>query len=125
MRSSTSEGVPKGHCAVYIGESQKKRFVMPVSYLNQTSFQMLLAQSEDEFGFDHSMGDLTIPCKEDVCIDLTTRLRRLQCVIGLLTSTSNSANNPVNHVTSARAEAMLLYSSSADLLDIICCFLDF
>ncbi|MCD9559569.1 Auxin-responsive protein saur20 [Datura stramonium] len=76
-RSSTSGGVPKGHCAVYVGEGQKKRFVVPVSYLNQPSFQDLLAQAEEEFGFDHPMGGLTIPCKEDVFIDLTSRLRRL------------------------------------------------
>ncbi|KAM3327957.1 hypothetical protein P3S68_033419 [Capsicum galapagoense] len=76
-RSSTSGGVPKGHCAVYVGESQKKRFVVPVSYLNQPSFQDLLAQAEEEFGFDPPMGGLTIHCKEDVFINLTSRLRRL------------------------------------------------
>ncbi|KAM3283363.1 hypothetical protein P3S67_027008 [Capsicum chacoense] len=65
-KSSTSGGVPKGHCAVYVGESQKKRFVVPVSYLNQPSFQDLLAQAEEEFGFDHPMGGLTIHCKEYV-----------------------------------------------------------
>ncbi|KAK4360004.1 hypothetical protein RND71_022233 [Anisodus tanguticus] len=74
---STSGGVPKGHCAVYVGESQKKRFVMPISYLSQPLFQDLLAQSEEEFGFDHPMGGLTIPCNEDVFINLTSRLRRL------------------------------------------------
>ncbi|XP_015170437.1 auxin-responsive protein SAUR21-like, partial [Solanum tuberosum] len=66
----------KGHCAVYVGESQKKRFVVPVSYLSQPLFQDLLAKSEEEFGFDHPMGGLTIPCKEDVFVDLTSRLRR-------------------------------------------------
>ncbi|PHT99799.1 Auxin-responsive protein SAUR24 [Capsicum chinense] len=76
-KSSPSGDVPKGHCALYIGESQKKRFVVPVSYLNQPSFQDLLAQAEEEFGFDHPMGGLTIHCKEDVFIDLTVRLRRL------------------------------------------------
>ncbi|WMV53139.1 hypothetical protein MTR67_046524 [Solanum verrucosum] len=74
-RSST--GVPKGHCAVYVGESQKKRFVMPISYLSQPLFQDFLAQAEEEFGFDHPMGGLTKPCKEDVFIDLTSRLRKL------------------------------------------------
>ncbi|KAF3681806.1 Auxin-responsive protein SAUR23 [Capsicum annuum] len=76
-RSSTSGGVPKGHCVVYVGESQKKKFVMPVSYLNQRSFHDLLAQTEEEFGFDPPMGGLKIHCKEDVFIDLTSRLRRL------------------------------------------------
>ncbi|PHT99728.1 Auxin-responsive protein SAUR23 [Capsicum chinense] len=76
-KSSTSGDVPKGHCALYVGESQKNRFFVPVSYLNQPSFQDLLAQAEEEFGFDHPMGGLTIHCKEDVFIDLTGRLRRL------------------------------------------------
>ncbi|MCD7452191.1 Auxin-responsive protein saur21 [Datura stramonium] len=72
---SNSRGVPKGHCAVYVGESKKKRFVVPLSYLNQPSFQDLLTQAEEEFGFDHPMGGLTIPCKENVFVDLMSRLR--------------------------------------------------
>ncbi|KAM3327997.1 auxin-responsive protein SAUR21-like [Capsicum galapagoense] len=72
---SNSGGVPNGHCAVYVGETQKKRFVVPVSYLSQPLFQDLLAKAEEEFGFDHQMGGLTIPCKEDVFVDLTSRLR--------------------------------------------------
>uniref|UniRef100_A0A3Q7GWW3 Small auxin-up RNA n=1 Tax=Solanum lycopersicum TaxID=4081 RepID=A0A3Q7GWW3_SOLLC len=36
----------------------------------------LLTQAEEEFGFNHQMGGLTIPCKEDVFVDLTFRLRR-------------------------------------------------
>ncbi|CAN6848314.1 unnamed protein product, partial [Brassica oleracea var. botrytis] len=35
---------------------QKKRYVVPISYLNQPSFQALLSKSEEEFGFDHPMG---------------------------------------------------------------------
>ncbi|KAL5713468.1 Auxin-responsive protein saur20 [Ranunculus cassubicifolius] len=66
--------VPKGHIAVYVGESQKKRFVVPISYLNHSSFQDLLNQAEEEFGFSHPMGGLTIPCDEDTFLDLTQRL---------------------------------------------------
>ena len=51
-----------------------KRFVIPVSYLNQPLFQELLCQAEEEFGFDHPMGALTIPCREDAFIDLISRL---------------------------------------------------
>ncbi|CAN1313781.1 Auxin-responsive protein SAUR20 [Linum perenne] len=61
-RSSRFQDVPKGFLAVYVGETQKKRFVVPLSYLNQPSFQDLLNMAEDEFGFDHPMGGLTIPC---------------------------------------------------------------
>ncbi|XP_006359717.1 auxin-induced protein 15A-like [Solanum tuberosum] len=74
-KSLTTKDVPKGHCAVYVGEEQKKRFVIPISFLNQPLFQDLLSQAEEEFGFDHPMGGLTIPCKEDVFINLTSRLR--------------------------------------------------
>ncbi|KAH0937096.1 hypothetical protein HID58_004557 [Brassica napus] len=65
---------PKGFLAVYVGESQKKRYVVPISYLSQPSFQALLSKSEEEFGFDHPMGGLTIPCPEDTFINVTSRL---------------------------------------------------
>ncbi|KAI3989077.1 hypothetical protein MKX01_033113 [Papaver californicum] len=70
----SSSIVPKGHCAVYVGETEKKRFIVPLSYLNHPSFQNLLSCAEEEFGFDHPMGGLTIPCDEDVFIDLTSQL---------------------------------------------------
>ncbi|KAL7156493.1 hypothetical protein ABFS83_02G013600 [Erythranthe nasuta] len=68
--------VPKGHLAVYVGENEKKRFVIPLSYLNHPLFQDLLCQAEEEFGFHHPMGGLTIPCNEDRFVDLTSRLSR-------------------------------------------------
>ncbi|KAI3447970.1 hypothetical protein Pfo_004635 [Paulownia fortunei] len=67
--------IPKGYIAVYVGDD-KKRFVIPVSYLNQPSFQDLLKQAEEEFGFYHPTGGLTLPCREDVFVDLTSRLNR-------------------------------------------------
>ncbi|EYU23194.1 hypothetical protein MIMGU_mgv1a024886mg [Erythranthe guttata] len=69
--------VPKGHLAVHIVESEKKRFVIPLSYLNHPSFQELLCQTEEEFGFHHPMGGLTIPCSEDLFVELTYRLSRV------------------------------------------------
>ncbi|KAM6554671.1 hypothetical protein CsatB_015433 [Cannabis sativa] len=71
---SSSKDVPKGYLAVYVGENRMKRFVIPLSFLNQQSFQELLSQAEEEFGFDHPMGALTIPCNEDAFIDLISRL---------------------------------------------------
>ncbi|XP_057456520.1 auxin-induced protein 15A-like [Lotus japonicus] len=68
--ASKSAEVSKGYLAVYVGEEQK-RFVIPVAYLNQPSFQELLSQAEEEFGFDHPMGGLTIPCSEDVFQHIT------------------------------------------------------
>ncbi|XP_074360910.1 auxin-induced protein 15A-like [Apium graveolens] len=65
--------VPKGHFAVYVGETQK-RFVIPVSYLSHPLFQELLHWTEEEFGFEHPMGGLTIPCREDYFTSITSLL---------------------------------------------------
>ncbi|XVF45443.1 hypothetical protein PTKIN_Ptkin02bG0206700 [Pterospermum kingtungense] len=73
--SRKQPNVPKGHVAVYVGEAQRKRFVVPISYLNHPSFAELLNRAEEEFGFNHPMGGLTIPCKEDAFINLTSRLQ--------------------------------------------------
>ncbi|KAJ0261125.1 Auxin-responsive protein SAUR21 [Hirschfeldia incana] len=70
-----TSATPKGFLAVYVGDSQKKRYVVPVSYLSQPSFQALLSKSEEEFGFDHPMGGLTIPCPEDIFITVTSRFQ--------------------------------------------------
>jgi SAUR family protein len=74
--TSKSAEVKKGYVAVYVGDKQK-RFVIPLSYLNQPSFQDLLSQAEEEFGYDHPMGGLTIPCTEDVFQLITSRLNEL------------------------------------------------
>jgi len=73
--SSKGMYVAKGYLAVYV-EEKMKRFVIPVSYLNQPSFQDLLSQAVEEFGYDHPMGGVTIPCGEDVFFDITSRLLR-------------------------------------------------
>ncbi|XXG40247.1 hypothetical protein AAC387_Pa01g1016 [Persea americana] len=69
-------GVLKGHFTIYVGERQK-RFVIPLSYLKHPSFQDLLSGAEEEFGFNHQMGGLTIPCHEDAFITLTSQLNCL------------------------------------------------
>ncbi|XVF00955.1 hypothetical protein REPUB_Repub04eG0046800 [Reevesia pubescens] len=66
--------MPKCHVAVYVGEAQKRRFVVPISYLNHPSFADLLNRAEEEFGFNHPMGGLTIPCKEYAFINLMSQL---------------------------------------------------
>ncbi|KAE8663543.1 Indole-3-acetic acid-induced protein ARG7 [Hibiscus syriacus] len=70
----TTSNVPKGHVAVYVGEGNRKRFVIPISYLSHTLFQDLLNRAEEEFGFNHPMGGLTIPCSEEYFISLTSSL---------------------------------------------------
>ncbi|KAK2448777.1 auxin-induced protein X10A [Trifolium repens] len=71
--SSKGIDVPKGYLAVYVGEKMK-RFVVPISYLNQPLFQELLNQAEEQFGYDHPTGGLTIPCREQVFLDITSHL---------------------------------------------------
>ncbi|KAM5548540.1 hypothetical protein ABKV19_000111 [Rosa sericea] len=72
--SGKSLDVPKGYFSVYVGESQKKRFVVPIAYLNEPLFLDLLSQAEEEFGYDHPMGGITIPCSEYTFFDLTSHL---------------------------------------------------
>ncbi|CAN1161290.1 Auxin-responsive protein SAUR22 [Linum perenne] len=69
--TSRFPNVPKGFLAAYVGEKQKKRFVVPVSYLSKPSFQDLLNLAEDEFG-------LTIPCNEETFTYVTSSLSRSQ-----------------------------------------------
>ena len=70
--ASKAVDVPKGYFAVYVGE-KLRRFVIPISYLSQPSFQELLSQSQEEFGYDHPMGGITIPCSEDVFTGITSQ----------------------------------------------------
>eukprot|EP00257_Ricinus_communis_P021808 XP_015581369.1 auxin-responsive protein SAUR21-like [Ricinus communis] len=69
-----AKDIPRGYLAVYVGENQKKRFIVPISMLDEPSFQELLRRAEEEFGFNHPMGGLTIPCREDTFLDITSRL---------------------------------------------------
>ena len=64
-RLSSSNDVLKGHFVVYIGKNFKNRQVIPISYLNHPLFQQLLGLVEEEFGYVHPMGGLTIPCSEE------------------------------------------------------------
>ncbi|CAN1794299.1 Auxin-responsive protein SAUR20 [Linum perenne] len=67
--SSRFQDVPKGFLAVYVGETQKKRFVVSLSYLSHPSFQDLLSMAEEEFG-------LTIPCSEETFTSITSSFGR-------------------------------------------------
>ncbi|KAI9126976.1 hypothetical protein K1719_001535 [Acacia pycnantha] len=75
VASPRSSKVPKGYLAVYVGE-EMKRFVIPISYLSQPSFQDLLSQAEEEFGYDHPMGAITIPSREEVFLNATSSFDR-------------------------------------------------
>ncbi|CAN1163369.1 Protein SMALL AUXIN UP-REGULATED RNA 51 [Linum perenne] len=65
--------VPKGHFVVYVGEN-KSRYIVPISFLSRPEFQRLLHQAEEEYGFDHDLGGLIIPCEEVVFQSLTCML---------------------------------------------------
>ncbi|CAF2136492.1 BnaA02g03940D [Brassica napus] len=54
LSRSVTATTPKGFLAVYVA---------------------LLAKSEEEFGFDHPLGGLTIPCPEDAFINVTSQLK--------------------------------------------------
>ena len=69
--------IAKGYFAIYVGGQEKKRFVVPVSLLSQPAFQDLLNQAEEEFGYNHPLGGLTIPCSEDIFTDVASRLGAL------------------------------------------------
>ncbi|XP_028765656.1 uncharacterized protein LOC114723622 [Neltuma alba] len=48
--TSMSTKVPKGYLAVYVGEEQKRGFIVPVSCLNEPEFQELLRRAEEDLG---------------------------------------------------------------------------
>ncbi|MBA0766456.1 hypothetical protein Gotri_015497 [Gossypium trilobum] len=50
------KNVPEGHIAVYVGETSKSRFMIPISYLNHPLFEGLLNLAEEEFGFNYPTG---------------------------------------------------------------------
>jgi SAUR family protein len=56
-------GVPKGHLAVYVGNSDDDthRYLVPVIYFNHPLFCELLQETEKLYGFNHP-GGITIPC---------------------------------------------------------------
>ncbi|KAL2928325.1 Auxin-responsive protein SAUR21 [Bienertia sinuspersici] len=74
LNKNNQKPVPKGHIAVYIGDEEKKRHVVPLSLLSNASFQALLRRAEDKFEYHRPMGGLTIPCSEQIFNDLTARL---------------------------------------------------
>lgn len=71
---SDSADIHKGYFVVYVGETQMKRFMVPILYLKHPSFQTLLRLAEEEFGFRHPAGGLMIPCREDAFVHLTSQI---------------------------------------------------
>ncbi|KAK9291039.1 hypothetical protein L1049_009223 [Liquidambar formosana] len=57
---SPSSKTPTGFFAVYVGE-ERRRFVVPTSFLSHPLFKMLLEKAYNEFGFEQRDG-LVVPC---------------------------------------------------------------
>lgn len=72
-RPAAAAELRRGHFAVYVGP-EEKRFVVPVSYLKQPSFQALLHQAEEEFGMDQPAGGLRLPCSELTFLSVVSQL---------------------------------------------------
>ncbi|KAM6596015.1 hypothetical protein CsatA_006539 [Cannabis sativa] len=64
--NSVPQDVKEGHFAVVAvaagGDEPNKRFIVPLGCLTHPSFQRLLEQAAEEYGFDHN-GALTVPCR--------------------------------------------------------------
>lgn len=72
--SSSPDDIPEGSLAVYVGH-ERRRFVIPISYLTNSVFQALLAKSAEEFGF-RCDGGLRIACTPDVFENLVWYLQQ-------------------------------------------------
>lgn len=78
---TSTKDIPKGFLAFYVGdESRMKRFVIPVAYLNQPSFQDFLSRAEEEYdsiiqwGLSQFPG---LPWSQDAFIDIVSCLNAL------------------------------------------------
>ncbi|KAF5803776.1 putative small auxin-up RNA [Helianthus annuus] len=70
-RTPTYTDIPKGYFAIYVGEQEKKRHMVPVSLLSEPLFQDLL---RGRVWVQPPNGRAQIPCSEDVFTDLASRL---------------------------------------------------
>ncbi|XP_076902961.1 auxin-induced protein 15A-like [Bidens hawaiensis] len=75
--AATPMDIAKGYFAVYVGEQEKRQFLVRVSLLSRPEFQELLQLAEEQFEYDHPMGGITIPCSKDVFADLASRFGAL------------------------------------------------
>nr|GLL37034.1 auxin-responsive protein SAUR68-like [Ipomoea trifida] len=95
---STSSAVNKGHFVIYT--TDQKRFVIPLSFLDNKIIRQLLEMSEEEFGLP-SDGPITLPCDAvfmKYIISLLTRGVSTQLQNALLVSvTSNRCSSASLH----------------------------
>ncbi|WCJ18887.1 SAUR-like auxin-responsive protein family [Euphorbia peplus] len=95
---STSAKAEKGYFAVY--SSDKKRFLLPLEYLNSEIIIELFNMAEDEFGLPGS-GPLTLPCEAEImeyAIGLIKQKVNRDVERALLASISNSCSSLPFHL---------------------------
>ncbi|KAK9135474.1 hypothetical protein Syun_014804 [Stephania yunnanensis] len=69
----------KGYFAVYARE--RKRFVVPLYYLNHPIFKVLLEMAEEEFGLA-AQGPLQVPCEEELMDHIVSLIRNKKPQVG-------------------------------------------
>uniref|UniRef100_A0A0C9RY09 TSA: Wollemia nobilis Ref_Wollemi_Transcript_4547_918 transcribed RNA sequence n=1 Tax=Wollemia nobilis TaxID=56998 RepID=A0A0C9RY09_9CONI len=92
--------VPEGYLAVYVGSEERRRFIIPTSYLSLPVFRTLLDKAEEEFGFDHK-GGLTIPCEIAVFED----------VLRVLATNDHGGEEIVLNINFCKAQEINVYST--------------
>ncbi|KAL5756949.1 hypothetical protein ACOSQ2_021695 [Xanthoceras sorbifolium] len=61
-RCNRHNHIPSGFFAVYVGEEDRKRFLIPTRFLNLPIFVYLLKIAEEEYGFECN-GGISLPCE--------------------------------------------------------------
>ncbi|KAL5060254.1 hypothetical protein RYX36_031858 [Vicia faba] len=67
----------RGGFALYVGE-ERKRYVVPVSYLRHPLFKMLLEKAYNEFGFQQGNG-LVVPCSVSAFHEIVDAIKCKNC----------------------------------------------
>nr|GLL25757.1 auxin-responsive protein SAUR68-like [Ipomoea trifida]GMC80557.1 auxin-responsive protein SAUR68-like [Ipomoea batatas] len=106
---STSTPANKGHFTIYTAD--QKRFVVPLSYLENEIIRQLLSMSEEEFGLP-SDGPITLPCDAvfmDYIISLLSRglSRELESAL-LISVTSHQCSSASLHQEGWRNQELLV-----------------
>ncbi|XP_019157624.1 PREDICTED: auxin-responsive protein SAUR68-like [Ipomoea nil] len=105
----TSSAVNKGHFAIYTAD--QKRFVVPLSYLENEIIMQLLNLSEEEYGVPCD-GPITLPCDAaflDYIISLLSRglSRELENAL-LISVTPYRCSSPSLHQEGLRNQELLV-----------------
>lgn len=66
--------VPRGYLAVHVGREERKRFIIPTTYLSTPQIIALLDKAGEEFGYNQ-IGLLTIPCEITLFEQLLLQLK--------------------------------------------------